>query len=76
MLKITKLRCATCFRSGGTSADDAAVVGHHRRLRKKMSALAIKTHPSPTPGSKASGAEKLERDYFKMCVAKDGKVEN
>jgi hypothetical protein len=45
-------------------------------LAKKCRAMAIKAHPNQTPGSKASGAEKAEREYFQICVAKGGKMEN
>lgn len=45
-------------------------------LAKKCRALAIKAHPSPVPGSKKTGVEKAQRDYFRECVAKDGKTEN
>jgi len=45
-------------------------------LAKKCRALAIKAHPTPTPGSKKTGIEKAQRDYFRECVAKDGKTEN
>jgi hypothetical protein len=45
-------------------------------LAKKCRALAIKAHPSPTPGSKATGVEKAQREYFKACIDKGGKVEN
>ena len=45
-------------------------------LAKKCRALAIKAHPSPKPGSKKTGIEKAQRDYFRECVAKDGKTEN
>jgi hypothetical protein len=45
-------------------------------LAKKCRAMAIKAHPNPIPGSKASGAEKAEREYFQACIAKDGKMEN
>jgi hypothetical protein len=45
-------------------------------LAKKCRAMAIKAHPNPIPGSKASGAEKAEREYFQTCIAKGGKMEN
>ena len=45
-------------------------------LAKKCRLMAIKAHPTPTPGSKPTGAEKAQRDYFRECVAKDGKMEN
>jgi len=45
-------------------------------LAKKCRALAIKAHPIPTAGTKATGAAKAERDYFQSCVAKNGKMEN
>jgi hypothetical protein len=43
-------------------------------LAKKCRALAIKAHPSPAPGSKATGAEKAQRDDFQACVASGGAV--
>jgi hypothetical protein len=45
-------------------------------LAKKCRAMAIKAHPTPLAGRKASGVEKAQRDYFQACVAKDGKMEN
>ena len=45
-------------------------------LAKKCRAFAIKAHPTPTAGTKATGAAKAERDYFHACVAKNGKMEN
>ena len=51
--------------ASGIDADDA----------KKCRALAIKAHPSPVAGSKASGVEQAQRSYFQACVAKAGKEE-
>ena len=45
-------------------------------LAKKCRLMAINAHPTPTPGSKPTGAEKAQRDYFRECVAKNGKMEN
>ena len=45
-------------------------------LAKKCRAMAIKAHPTPLAGSKASGVEKAQRDYFQACIAKDGKMDN
>lgn len=45
-------------------------------LAKKCRAMAIKAHPTPRPGSKSTGAEKAQREYFGECVAKGGKMEN
>jgi hypothetical protein len=45
-------------------------------LAKKCRAMAIKAHPSPKLGSKASGADKAQRDYFRECIAKGGNAEN
>ena len=45
-------------------------------LAKKCRAMAIKAYPTPTPGSKLTGAEKAQRDYFRECVAKGGKMED
>jgi hypothetical protein len=45
-------------------------------LAKQCRAMAIKAHPNPIPGSKASGAEKAQREYFQACIAKGGKMEN
>jgi hypothetical protein len=39
-------------------------------LAKKCREQAIKTHPTPTAGTKASGAEKAQRDAFQACVSK------
>jgi hypothetical protein len=45
-------------------------------LAKKCRALALKAHPGPTPGSKATGVAKAERDYFQACLAKNGNTDN
>jgi hypothetical protein len=45
-------------------------------LAKKCRALAIKAHPAPKVGTKATGADKAQREYFQSCVAKNGKMEN
>ena len=42
---------------------------------KKCRALAIKAHPTPVAGSKASGVEQAQRSYFQACVARAGKEE-
>ena len=39
-------------------------------LAKKCRELAVKAHPTPTAGSKAAGAEKVQRDYYQACIAK------
>lgn len=41
-------------------------------LAKKCRAMAIQAHPTPKPGTKATGAEKAQRDYFSLCVSKGG----
>lgn len=45
-------------------------------LANKCRAMAIKAHPTPSAGSKASGAEKAQRDYFQACIAKGGKMDD
>lgn len=45
-------------------------------LANKCRAMAIKAYPPPKPGSKPTGAEKSQRDYFRECIAKGGKTEN
>ena len=45
-------------------------------LAKKCRTLAIKVHPAPRVGTKATGADKALRDCFQSCVAKNGKMEN
>lgn len=45
-------------------------------LAKKCRAMAVKAHPTQIAGTKPTGAEKAQRDYFRECVAKDGKMEN
>jgi hypothetical protein len=45
-------------------------------LAKKCRAMAIKAHPTQIAGTKQTGIEKAQRDYFRECVAKDGKMEN
>ena len=44
-------------------------------LANKCRAMAIKAHPTPPAGSKVSGAEKAQRDYFQACVAKGGDMD-
>jgi hypothetical protein len=45
-------------------------------LAKKCRAMAIKAHPTQKAGTKQTGIEKAQRDYFRECIAKDGKMEN
>ena len=45
-------------------------------IAKKCREMAVKAHPTAKPGSKPTGAEKSQRDYFRACVAKGGKTEN
>ena len=45
-------------------------------IAKKCRQMAVKAHPSAVPGSKPTGAEKAQRDYFRACVANGGKAEN
>jgi len=45
-------------------------------LAKKCRAMAIKAHPTQIAGTKQPGIEKAQRDYFRECIAKDGKMEN
>jgi hypothetical protein len=45
-------------------------------LAKKCRAMAIKAHPTQIAGTKQTGIEKAQRDYYRECVAKDGKMEN
>jgi hypothetical protein len=44
-------------------------------IAKECRAMAIKANPNPKPGSKASGADKAQRDYFRECIAKGDKTE-
>lgn len=44
-------------------------------VAKKCRDLAVKAHPTPVAGSKASGIEKAQRDYFQSCVARESKEE-
>jgi hypothetical protein len=44
-------------------------------LAKKCRAMALKVHPSARPGTK-TGSQKAQQDYFRNCVAKEGKIEN
>jgi hypothetical protein len=55
----------TTYPSSAISAD----------LAKKCRAMAVKAHPTPPAGSKASGVEKAQRDYFQACVAKGGEMD-
>ena len=43
-------------------------------LAKKCRQMAFKEHPPVRAGSKP-GAAKAQQDYFRTCVAKDGKME-
>lgn len=45
-------------------------------LAKKCRAMATKAHPTPIAGSKAKGVEKAEREYFRACVANNGKMDD
>lgn len=42
-------------------------------LAKKCRELAIKAHPTQRAGTK-TGAAKAQQDYFRACVAKQGKM--
>jgi hypothetical protein len=44
-------------------------------LAKKCRELAVKAHPTPRAGSKATGAEKAQRDAYQACIAKGGSTE-
>jgi type IV secretory pathway VirB6-like protein len=39
-------------------------------LAKKCREQAVKAHPTPKAGTKASGVEKAQRDAFQACVSK------
>ena len=43
-------------------------------LAKKCRAMALKEHPTPRVGTK-TGAHKVQTEYFRSCVAKDGKMD-
>ena len=43
-------------------------------LAKKCRAMAVKEHPTPRPGTK-TGGQKAQNDFFRDCVAKDGKMD-
>ena len=45
-------------------------------LAKQCRAMAIKAHPPQKPGSKLTGTETAQRQYFSECIAKDGKMGN
>jgi hypothetical protein len=63
-------------RTDGVSTDGPASLGHQRRVGKKVSSYGYQGLSNPTPGSKLTGAEKAQRDYFRECVAKGGKMED
>jgi hypothetical protein len=44
-------------------------------IAKKCRAMAIEANPSPKLGSKVSGADKAQRDYFRECIAQGGNTE-
>ena len=39
-------------------------------LAKKCREEAVKAHPTPTAGTKASGAGKAQREFFQSCVSR------
>ena len=39
-------------------------------LAKKCRQEAVKAHPTPTAGTKASGVEKAQRELFQSCVSR------
>ena len=39
-------------------------------LAKKCREQAVKAHPTPKAGTKASGAEKAQREAFQACITK------
>ena len=43
-------------------------------LAKKCRQMAMKAHPPQRPGTKP-GAGKAQQDYFRKCVANQGKVD-
>ena len=43
-------------------------------LAKKCRAMAFKEHPPVRAGSKP-GAAKAQQEYFRACIAKDGKMD-
>ena len=43
-------------------------------LAKKCREMALKEHPTARAGSKA-GAGKAQQEYFRSCVAKNGKMD-
>jgi dienelactone hydrolase len=44
-------------------------------LAKTCRAMALKAHPTAKVGTKGSNAAQAQRDYFKECVAKGGKMD-
>ena len=70
MAKLAKMLCAfivlvvPAYLSYAQPASAISV-----ELAKKCRELAVKAHPTPTAGSKATGAEKAQRDYFTRHVS-------
>lgn len=56
------------------TAETAAAVS--AELAKQCRAMAFKAHPPEKPGSKSTGAEKAQREYFSECITKGGKMGN
>jgi hypothetical protein len=71
MAKLAKMLCAfivlvvPAYLSYAQPASAISV-----ELAKKCRELAVIAHPAPTAGSKATGAEKAQRDYYQACIAK------
>jgi hypothetical protein len=79
MSKLAKALSAFLFFSATTfSAYAQNTPAITAELAKKCREQAAKAHPTPKAGTKASGAEKAQRDFFQACVTKgaDNKSDN
>ena len=66
-----------CIALGPVTRDAAALT---TELARKCSALTAKAYPPRQVGNPASGSSKgsgqAERDYFRKCVANEGKMDD
>jgi hypothetical protein len=71
--KLLALLIPLTFLANSSPAQQATITAE---LAKKCRELAIKAHPTPKAGTKATGAEKAQRDYFSTCISKGGKMDD
>jgi hypothetical protein len=66
-----RIRWAAVLIAVGLMAMPSSALSITAELAKKCRELAIKAHPTQPAGSK-SGYEQAQRDYFKLCIEKNG----